>query len=103
MENILITGGLYLSYMFLAVAALGAVAFPIIQMAKNPKGARSSIIGVVAILIIFGISYIMASDEPISKFEANYKMVGGAIISMYILGIGAIGSIVYVEVSKMFK
>ncbi|MBL4715335.1 MAG: hypothetical protein JKX95_01775 [Bacteroidia bacterium] len=103
MEDVLITGGLYLSYMFLAVAALGAIVFPIIQIAKNPKGAMSSIIGVTAILIIFGISYVLASNEAISKFEANYKMVGAAIISMYVLGIGAIGSIVYVEVSKMFK
>ena len=96
-------------YLLVGVAALSAVVFPIIRMAQDFTSAKNSLIGVGALLVVFGVSYSLASSEVLSSYEeyltdeGSIKMIGGSIIAFYILAAGAIGSAIYSEVSSMMK
>ncbi len=105
-EGLLITW----CYILLGIAAVTAVVFPIITMAQNPKGAKNALIGVVALVVICVIGYVMAGNEihmdidgELLADESTSQKSEAALIAFYILGAGAIGSIIYAEVSKMFK
>ncbi len=100
---------IYWCYALFGLGTLAAVVFPIMHMIQNPKGAKSALIGVVALLVVFGISYALAGDEMTAKY-ANFisgpeasKRVSMGLIAFYILAIGAIGVTVFSGVSKLFK
>ena len=105
-EGLLITW----CYILLGVAAIAAIVFPLITMAQNPKGAKNALIGVVILLVICGIGYEIAGSEEFIDYEGNMladaatsKKSEAGLIAFYILGAGAIGSIIFAEVSKMLK
>lgn len=100
---------IYWCYFLFAIGAIFAVFFPIMEMAKNPNGAKSALIGVGALLVVFGISYALGGDEMPDKYAGfisgpgESKMVSAGLISFYILAVAAIVTTVYSGVSKMFK
>ena len=105
-EGLLITW----CYILLGIASITAIVFPIITMATNPKGAKNALIGVIALVVISGLGYAMAGNEVHIDYEGilladegTSKLSEAALIAFYILGAGAIGSIIFAEVSKMFK
>lgn len=98
--------GIIICYILLAVAVLAAVVFPIIQLAKNPKGAKGALIGIGALVVVLGVSYALSSDVNPSKIEITAegaKQVDTGLFAFYILAAVAIVSLVYAEVSKLFK
>tara|TARA_R110001592_G_scaffold229899_1_gene486573 strand:+ start:1835 stop:2245 length:411 start_codon:yes stop_codon:yes gene_type:complete len=105
-EGLLITW----CYLLLAIAAVTAVVFPIITMAQNPKGAKNALIGVVGLVVVVGISYAVAGSEEYHSLDgvlladaATSKQSGAGLIAFYIMGAGAIGAVIFAEVSKMLK
>jgi hypothetical protein len=108
----IVTEGMLITwcYILLGIAAVTAVVFPLITMAKNPAGAKNALIGVVVLVVICGVGYAMAGNEVHIDYEGilladegTSQLSEAALIAFYILGAGAIGSIVFAEVSKMFK
>ena len=105
-EGLLITW----CYILLGLAAVSAIVFPLINMAQNPKKAKNALIGVVGLLIICGISYALSGSEvhmdidgiELADAATSQKSEAG-LIAFYILAAAAIGSIIFAEVSKMFK
>ncbi len=105
-EGLLITW----CYILLAIAAISAVVFPIMTMVKNPKGAKNALIGVGALILICLIGYFMSGAEEHINLDgdlladaATSKKSEAGLIAFYILAAGAIGAIIFAEVSKMFK
>lgn len=97
-------------YILLGIATLTAIVFPIMTMAQNPKNAKNALIGILGLVVVFVLGYFMASDEEI--FDAGAVLLADASTSrlseaglnaFYILGLGAIGVIIFSEVSKIFK
>ena len=97
-------------YILLGIATLTAIIFPIITMAQSPKNAKNALIGIVGLAIVFAIGYAMAGNEEV--FDAGAKLLADSSTSQlseaglnafYILGLGAIGVIIFSEVSKIFK
>ena len=97
-------------YILLGIAAVAAIVFPIITMAQNPKGAKNALIGIGALVLVCVIGYFMSGNEV--HIDIDGKMLADAatsqkseagLIAFYILGAGAIGSIIFAEVSKMIK
>jgi hypothetical protein len=92
------------------VAAILSMIFPLIQMIMHPKKARGSLIGIIVLVVLGLVSYALASSEPLAfpKPEPNnvptiLKQAGMGIITMYILlGLGIL-SIIFTEISKVFK
>jgi uncharacterized membrane protein len=96
-------------YILMAIATAAAIVFPIITMAKDPKAAKSALIGVGALVIVFAISYALAGDEMTPKYAkfisgpAESKLVSMGLISFYILAAGAIIAIVSSAFTKIIK
>lgn len=109
--DILINIGLVLTYLMIAGAAIAAIAFPVMFLAKNPAKAKSTLLGVGVLLVITLISFLIASGDVMNfpgaeKFgmtEASTKRVGMGLIVFYILSFGAIGAVLYAELGKLFK
>jgi uncharacterized membrane protein YuzA (DUF378 family) len=97
-------------YILLGIAAVSAIIFPVITMAQNPKNAKNALIGIVGLAVVFAIGYAMAGNEEV--FDASAKLLAdestsqlseAGLNAFYILGLGAIGVIIFSEVSKIFK
>ncbi len=99
----LIDVGLSASYILIILCALSAIVIPLVQSFGDPQTLVKSGIGVVALAVIFLISYAVAGSEAEGATATTSKMVGGGIITMYILFLVAIVGIVYTEISKIIK
>ena len=106
MADFITNYGIIVAYLLLAVAVIGAIGFPILEIVKNPKGAKGALIGIGIIVAVFGISYVMGSEENLSKIEitgGTARLVDTGLYAFYILAFAAIAATIYSEVSKIFK
>ena len=100
---------IYWCYTLFGLGAAAAIILPIINLGKNPAGAKGALIGLIALVLVFVISYMIAGDEMLPKYEAfidgpeDSRKVGMGLIAFYILALGAIGAVVYSSISKMIK
>lgn len=102
---------LYGSYLLVIVGAAVAVLMPLIKSLDDPKSLLKTALGIVGIVVLFFIAYSISSNEVLPKFEAapfnltpgGSQLVGGMLITTYILAIVALGSIVLTEVTKAIK
>ncbi|WP_420580666.1 hypothetical protein [Reichenbachiella sp.] len=100
---------LYVSYTLTILAGLAAIVFPIINSVSDPKSLTKAGAGVAGLVVVFIISYALSGSEVTASAleqgvdEGLSKFVGGLLTMMYILIIGALGGIVYTEVSKAVK
>lgn len=96
-------------YILMALATASAIIFPVLGLVKDPKAAKSALIGVGAIVIVFGISYAFAGDEVTPKYEkfnvgsGESKLVSTGLIAFYILAFAAVLSIVSSGFIKLIK
>ena len=105
-EGLLITW----CYILFGIAAISAIVFPILNMVQNPKGAKNALIGVVALVVVFGLGYALAGSEEFFTHDGNLladaatsKKSEAGLIAFYIMGAAAIGAVIFAEVSKMLK
>lgn len=102
---------LYGSYLLVAIGAFASIVMPLINSLSDPKSLLKTVVGIVGILVLFFIAYSVSSDEVLPKFEAapfnmtpeGSKMVGGMLITTYILAIAALAGIVITELNKAIK
>ena len=100
---------LYWTYLLIGIATVLAVVFPVIFMIQNPKGIKKTLVGIGVMILFFLVAYLIASDEVLPKYEkygvdpSISKQVGMGLIATYLLGLGAIGAIIYSAVSRIFK
>ncbi len=105
-EGLLITW----CYILLGIAVVTTLGFSVMGMAQNPKKAKSALLGVVVLVVICAVSYFMSGNEVHSNVDGDIlaeagtsQLSEGGLIAFYILGVVAIGSIIFAEVSKAFK
>jgi hypothetical protein len=102
---------LYVSYALVGIGTVVSVLLPLIKSLDDPKSLMKSGLGVVAILVLFFICYSISSNEVLPKFEGEpfnltpgmSQMVGGLMITTYVLTIVAIAGIVVTELNKALK
>jgi hypothetical protein len=104
--GIMINYGIILLIMGAAIAVL----IPLVMVALNPKNAIKLSIVVVVLVVLAGLSYVLASGSidgvVFEKFEvtsSTSKLVGGGLILTYILAGLAVASIIFSSISKMIK
>lgn len=102
---------LYVSYGLVGVGAVVSILLPLIKSLDDPRGLLKTGIGIVAILVLFFICYSISTNEVLPKFEGEpfnltpqmSQLVGGCLITTYVLtGIALIG-IVITELNKAIK
>lgn len=111
MSDFLINGGLILTYIMIGIAALAAIVYPILFLAKNPSKGKNALIGVGGLIAIAILSYLLASgdimtfpgSEKFGMTETSTKRVGMGLITFYILSVGAILAVLYAELGKLLK
>jgi len=102
----MVDAGLIISYVLIGLCALTAIVLPLMQAAGNPGSLKKIGISFGGMLVVFLICYLLAGSDTLDVkniTEGDSKMVGAGIIMFYLLLIGAIGSIVYTEVTKLSK
>jgi len=90
--------GIYLTYLLIAVAALGLLAGVVIAVAQNWKeGGYMAVIGLVAIVVFFGIGWALSSDDVSQTLinrgfgdPSTYKKSGAGLITFYIMIVVAV-------------
>lgn len=96
-------------YVLLILAAATAILFSIANLVTHPKKAKTTLIGVAALLVVMALSYAIAGSDVSIKMkdlgvtESTSKWSGAGLIAFYILAAMAILSAVYSGVSKMIK
>ncbi|MFC3415665.1 hypothetical protein [Algoriphagus hitonicola] len=102
---------LYAGYLLIAVGAVVAIIMPLINSLDNPKSLLKTGLGIVGIVVLFFIAYSVSSNEVLPKFEADpfnltpqgSQLVGGMLITTYILAIISLLGIVFTELNKAIK
>ncbi|GAA5027686.1 hypothetical protein GCM10011506_16160 [Marivirga lumbricoides] len=98
---------LYVSYLLVILAALGAIVLPLINALGNPKSLLKSVLGIAAIGVIFLISWSVSGDEVTAVYtkfnitSTSSKVIGGVLITTYLLMGIAVLSIIYSEIRKI--
>ncbi len=111
MENTLINIGMYITYILAVVAIAAMLFFSLMHIFADLKKQKTTLIGLGALVVIFIISYIIASgtDVPQELFDkvglssGTSKLIGASLIPVYILGVLSVLAIIYSEVSRAFK
>jgi len=106
----LVSMGLYMGYILIGIAALLPIVFLIIYIIKNPQGAKPSLIFVGVLFLVFLICWGLSSGELPAGFaekfditQSRFKLVGGGIITFYVLLIIAIATVLAGEIRSMLK
>lgn len=102
---------LYGSYLLILIGAIVAVVMPLINSLDNPKSLLKTVVGIVGVVVLFFIAYSISSNEVLPKFEADpfnltpqgSQVVGGMLITTYVLSLVTIGSIFVTEITKAIK
>ncbi len=108
MTEFISTYGIYLAYFALAVAALAAIVFPLIQMFQDLKNAKTAFIGIGAVAVVFLLCYMMADKVALTIGDATatagqMKWVEASLYLFYVMLAGSILAILYSTVSRYFK
>lgn len=98
------------TYLLIGATILVVIVLPTMVLAKNPKGAIRTLVGVLIVAGIFAISYALADSTPIEVSsiktydnELELKLSDTGLFMTYISFGGAILSIVFGEIYKLFK
>lgn len=109
-ENTTLNLMLVWSFVMIVLTIALTVIMPLITVFQNPKSAVRSLIGLGLIVVVFLISYALATDDPITlasgkviddSFELKFSDT--ALWATYIAFAGVILSILYGELYKVFK
>jgi NADH:ubiquinone oxidoreductase subunit 6 (subunit J) len=105
--------GLILTYILIFIAAIACCISPLLKMKNNPGEMKKMIMPLMGLILILGLSILIASSEVLPNHtnsqgvlisNTTSKVIGGCLITFYILSIIACGSILYSEfVYKFFK
>ena len=106
-ESVLIDIALYIGYFLVIFALAAAIILPLIKSLDQPESLIKVGGGLVVLLVIFGISYALSDGGLVATkpeiTEQGSKLIGGALITMYILVFVALLGIAVTEVSKFFR
>lgn len=106
MENIFVNYGIPAAFILLVIASLAAIILPLINSFSNPRALLKSAIGIAVLAVIFLIGWSMSTPEVYAQFgvtEGTSKIIGGALITMYILFAIALVGIVASEIYKIVQ
>tara|TARA_B100000700_G_C15026998_1_gene848689 strand:+ start:22 stop:363 length:342 start_codon:yes stop_codon:yes gene_type:complete len=105
--------GLIITYIMIAGATLACIISPILQIKNDPDKIKAMAGPFIGLIIIISISVLISSNEVLPEYTSSdgnlissnmSKMVGGSLITFYILSVITILSVVYSEfLYKFFK
>lgn len=101
---------IYWAYILLAITVLLLIGFPIAFFIKNPRKGLTVLFVLIGFIILFGISYLLASDatnavvyEKMHITANTSRFIGAGLIMMYILTGITVLSLIYTGIVNAFK
>ncbi len=98
--------GLYVTYALLGITVLSILIFALLRIFSNPASAKSALIGIIALVVVVGISYALSSSDA-SMYkdvdEGTVKRVGTGLVTLYLLGSITILAVIYSQISRLLK
>lgn len=102
---------LYGSYILVGIGIVLSILLPLIKSLDDPKSLLKTGLGVVLIVVLFFICFSISGNEVLPKFEGEpfnltpgmSQLVGGLMITTYIMTVAALLSIVITEFTKAIK
>jgi len=100
---------LIISYVLMAISMLGAIIFPLYHMVTDFSKAKGALLGVVAIGLLFLLSFVMSDNEVLASYEkfnitpGLSQFIGSSLVMNYVLGVGVIVIALLGEVYNAFK
>lgn len=101
---------LYWAYALIFLTIGLAVLMPLVGIAQNPKSAKKSLVGVLFLAVIFVVSWVLASDDPITLAGGTIvdnvmelKFADMGLWATYFTFAGVLLAIVGSEIYKLFK
>lgn len=99
------------AYVLMGIATVAALLFPLIRMFTRPKEAVKSLLSFAVVAVVVFVAYTLADDKVLNlvgyegadNVPGTLKFAGTMLWSAYLLLFGVIASILYVEISKIFK
>jgi hypothetical protein len=101
--------GLYFCYTLLIVAAVSAIVLPLIKAVGEPRSLLRSLIGVGALIVVFGIAYAVADSSVRPSWlvlgigETTSKVIGAGLITFYVVLVLAFVGLIFSEINKALK
>lgn len=105
----LISWGMYFAYFLFAIALIAGIILPLVKSIQSPKELLKSAAGVIVLVVVFLIGYGISSDE-VTLTTATYgitpassKLIGGGLITLYIVFLIAAAGLVFSMVNSALK
>ena len=101
--------GIILTYILIFGGALIALYFGFLKIFQNQTQSKKALINIGGLLIICFVAFIFSSGDVLSSYEkydinsTTSKQVGIGLYTFYLLAFGAVGLVIYSEISKVFK
>ena len=98
-----------ITYFLLAVAVIVSLVFTLKNLFSNPQGMKKTLFVVGGLLLVVGISYVMASGTDVAPeflamtTESTVKKIGMGLNVFFILTIIAVASLVLPAIKNMFS
>lgn len=109
LQSSLVTPYIYIAYVTFAIALVFVIIFVVMNLVSSGAAIKSTAIGVGAFLAVILISYLIAGgEETVTRdgeiiTESTSRWVEAGIYAFYILGIIAVGSMIFSSVRKLAK
>lgn len=101
--------GIYLTYFMVVVAIVGVMVFSLLNMIKQPKNNKKTLIYIGGLAIVLLLGFIFASSEILPEYKkyeitsSLAKNVGAGLNAFYFLSVCAVLAVLYTEFSKIFS
>ncbi|MAZ36054.1 MAG: hypothetical protein CL842_01200 [Crocinitomicaceae bacterium] len=99
---------IYVAYIFSLLAAGGALVSAGLGASAKPESIKGAAMGIGAMLLILGISYVLADDTVLNYYpegttESATKLSGAGLYALYILTFLAVASVLYSGLARYIK
>jgi sulfite exporter TauE/SafE len=105
----LVNIGIILAYIMISFGAITAIVFGVKKLISKQENTKKTLYIIGGLILIVIVSYLIASGQVPNSYEkynitsSVSKRVGMGLNMFYFLSIGAVGTILYTELSKMFS
>ena len=102
---------LWWSYILLAVGVFAAVIMSIVNVGKNPGGAKQGLVGLIVLAVVIGIAFLLSKTDhvAIAGGKEQYTNKGGLILAdvglytAYFVLIAAVAVVIWGGIKNSFK
>ena len=98
--------GLWLTFALIVFGVASALFFSILNLFSNPKQAKGVVFSFVGMGLVVLIAFLIADGSVMGNTDVSAgtaKKVGAGLITLYLLMLGAVGTIIGSEITKLFK